>query len=107
MEQSISMVRGDTLSFGIQMTGLNQDVDSIYFSCKENYDDADYIFQKSLGDGITKAETGTYTVRVAPVDTQNISAGEYYYDLQVGVNGDVFTLLKGILHVEWDVTREA
>ena len=105
MEQSISMVRGDTLSFGIQMDGLEQDLDSMFFSCKENYDDLDYIFQKSIGDGIEKVSTGVYTVRVAPEDTQDITAGQYYYDLQVSVNGDVFTLLKGILEVEWDVTR--
>ena len=35
--RTISMVKGDTLSFGFQITGLNgTEPDAIYFSCKEN-----------------------------------------------------------------------
>ena len=64
----------------------------------------DIVFQKSLDDGITKQGTGVYLVRISPEDTQEIDAGEYYYDLVIGVNGDVFTILKGILVIEHDVT---
>lgn len=105
MDYNMSMIRGDTLSFGIEIDGLDQDLESAFFSCKQNYDDDGYVFQKSLADGITKVETGKYIVRVAPTDTKDIQSGKYYYDLEIGVNSDIFTILKGILTVEPDVTR--
>lgn len=112
MNDNLRMVRGDTFAFGIEITGLNQDLDSAYFTCKENYDDETPIFQKSLSDGIEKdEETSTedtyyYKVRVAPEDTYNVEAKNYYYDLEIGANSDIYTILKGILRIENDVTRE-
>ena len=43
-------------------------------------------------------------VRIAPEDTQNLSPGQYYYDLEVGANGDVFTILRGILTLVPEIT---
>lgn len=105
-DSNITMVRGDTLSLGVSIEteeGEPIDIDSAYFSCKKNYDES-YVFQKSLGDGITRSEAGKYVVRVAPSDTENIDAGQYFYDLQVEKNGDVFTVLIGTLNVMHDVT---
>ena len=104
---NLSMVRGDTLAFAIEIAGLDQDLDSAFFSCKLDARDNDYVFQKSLGEGISKVETGKYRVRVAPEDTENIEVGTYEYDLQIGANGDIFTVLKGKLKVVMDITREA
>ena len=112
-DQNISMIRGDTLSFGFELyekTGAgelviySEDLDTAFLSCKKNYIDEIYVFQKSLGDGITKKETGKYVVRVAPEDTEDIEAGKYYYDLEIGVNNDKYTILKGVLEIEQDVT---
>ncbi len=105
MECNMSMVRGDTLSFGIEIEDFDQDLDTVFFSCKSNYDDSAYVFQKSLGDGITKVETGKYIVRVAPEDTKDVSVGKYYYDLEIGANSDIFTVLRGVLDIEYDVTN--
>lgn len=104
-DKNIRMTRGDTLAFGMEFDGLDQDLDSAYFTCKKAYE-GENVFQKSLGDGISKAEDNKYRVRVAPEDTANIDAGKYYYDLEIGVNGDIFTLMKGILDIEPDVTKE-
>ena len=113
MNKDIDMVRGDTLSFAIKVTGLGQDFTTAFFSCKKFENDTEYVFQKSLSDGITKDSSGTtedgksyaiYKIRVSPADTANIDAGNYYYDLQVGVNTDIFTPLRGYLNVEMDVT---
>ena len=104
MEHNIVMVRGDTLSFGMEFEGLDQDLTSAYFSCKKSYSDASYAFQKSLGSGITKVETGKYSVRVAPSDTSALDAGNYFYDLQVSANSDVFTILRGMLTILPEVT---
>lgn len=107
VDQVISMVRGDTLSFGVQIedqTGALMDIESAYFACKKSYLDDENIFKKTLGDGITKAETGKYIVRVAPEDTAEVEAGQYFYELRVGDNSDVFTILKGVINIEMDIT---
>ena len=106
MDYNISMIRGDTLSFGLELEELEQELGSAYFSCKKNYADKDYVFQKSLLNGIERREGNVYAIRVAPEDTENIDVGNYYYDLQVGVNSDVFTILHGVLMVGNEVTRE-
>lgn len=103
--RDITMVRGDTLAFAFKFQGLNQALDTAYFSCKANPTDSAYLFQKSLEDGIEADESGAYKVRVAPEDTAEIPAGSYYYDLEVGVNDDVYTILIGQLLLRQDVTN--
>lgn len=107
---NLFMVRGDTFRFSVEIEGLQENLTSAYFSCKKNKDDEEYIFQKSLGDGITKKQTTEtsmiYEVVVAPEDTEEVECGNYFYDLQLEVNGDVFTPLNAILKIEKDVTRE-
>ena len=106
-ERYIRMIRGDTLSFGIELMDENgdpfaQDIDSAFFTCKSNLSDT--LFKKTLSDGISKADTGKYTVRVAPDDTRQAKAGKYFYDLEIGVNGDKFTIMHGVLELVQDVT---
>lgn len=108
-DKYITMTRGDTLSFGLEFydedgNAFTDDLESAFFTCKKNYTDGENLFQKSLGNGITKVSDGQYAVRVAPEDTVGIESGKYFYDLQIGVNSDVFTLLKGVLEIERDVT---
>lgn len=104
-ETNITMVKGDTLSFGIEIDGLDgQDLESAFFTCKAIPTSDDFIFKKSLEHGITNNGDGTYTVRVAPADTEDVTAGAYYYDCQIGVNGDVYTILIGLLTILQDVT---
>ena len=104
MKKNLNMIRGDTLSFGVEFTGMDQDLDSAYFTVKKSYD-GDIIFQKSIDDGITKEEDYKYRVRVAPADTYDIEAGQYYYDFEININSDTYTLLIGVLNVAEDVTR--
>lgn len=103
-----SMVRGDTLAFNVEIAdaeSLASDLDSITFSCKEDTDSNSYIFKKTLGDGVTRTETGKYRVRVAPEDTNNVEPGKYAIDLQIGVNNDIATPILGTLTILPDVTR--
>ena len=107
-DEYITMTRGDTLSFGVELLDADgnpftDELDGAFFSCKKNYTDAENTFQKSLGDGITKIDDGQYAVRVAPEDTADLEHGKYFYDLEIEINGDVFTLLKGVLELERDV----
>lgn len=103
----ITMVKGDTLAFGVEFedqSGNPIDIDTAFFTCKKNYNDDSNTFQKSLGNGITRADVGQYRVKVAPSDTISKEAGKYFYDFQVSKNGDVFTFMRGVLELEQDVT---
>lgn len=109
-KNNLEMVRGDTLSFGIEIiddSGHLVEADTIYFSCKKTPYDEEYLFQKTLNDGISVSQTkpNTYVVRVAPEDTENADLGLYSYDLELGLNGDIFTILVGTLKIISDITR--
>lgn len=106
-ETNLTMTRGDTLAFAVEIEGLEgQDLDTVKFSCKTDPDDQEYVFQKTLEDGISKVSAGKYRVRVAPEDTEDADLGKYYYDLQIGLNSDIYTIMKGKLELTWEATRE-
>lgn len=112
LKKDITMVKGDTMTFGFQIQGLAGSApSSITFSCKEDPEDDTAIFTSSLSGGIwldeedEETDTLTYGVRVAPYKTKDLDTGRYFYDLQIAVNSDVFTLMKGRLQLEYDVTR--
>lgn len=103
---NISMTRGDTLAFTIEIDGLGTlELDSIYFSCKKDLDSEKYVFQKSLGDGITRISNNKYSIKLATEDTENLRLGGYFYDLQITLGDSVLTVLKGKLEITFDVTR--
>ena len=95
----LCVVRGDTLSFGLEFEGLSQDLSSATFNVKKNYADTATTFSLALGGGITKKSDGKYVVRVPPSYTANLEAGKFFYDLTITVNGDVFTILRGVFEI--------
>ena len=104
--QNITMVKGDTLAFNVEIYDDNGDpvlVDSAFFSCKKNLNDDVFTFQKSLVDGISQTDS-ILTVRVAPEDTKDVESGEYFYDFQIGVDSDVYTLMIGVLTLMQDIS---
>lgn len=104
--QNITMVKGDTLAFNVQVFDENFEpmtVDSAFMTCKKRPNSTDKVFQKSLTNGIIQSD-GLISVRVAPEDTQEADAGQYFYDLQIGLGQDRYTILIGILSLEQDVT---
>lgn len=102
----IELTRGTSFGFNFRVDGLEEDLTSCYFSCKVVPEDDDYVFQKSLGNGIKKLEDGGYYVKIEPEDTENIDLIKYYYDLKFAVGEDVYTPLKGRLDIRWNVTKE-
>lgn len=106
---NLEVTKGDTLSFGFKLTKIKQELDTARFTCKTNFDDIEPIFEKNLEKGITldhhDLEDYYYKVRIAPEDTENLELGKYYYDLQIEINGDVFTIMKGIFTLDYDVTQ--
>lgn len=104
--ENITMVKGDTLAFNVEIfddNGSPVTVDSAYFTCKKIATGTAYIFQKSIGNGIVQDDS-LLTVRVAPEDTAEATAGEYFYDFQIGVNNDIYTLKIGTLTLAQDIT---
>lgn len=105
--ENITMTRGDTLSFNVEIKDSDGNlvtVDSADFTCKKLGTDETNIFRKSLGAGITQFDD-CLLIRVAPEDTESVEAGRYFYDFQIGVGSDIYTLKKGVLEIEQDVTN--
>ena len=106
---NLEMTKGDTFSFGIKIVDLGQVLETAYLSVKNNYDDETPIFQKTIGNGIVldhiDGEDYYYSVRIAPNDTKNLEPKKYYYDLEINVNNDTFTILKGILDISFDISN--
>ena len=112
IKQNIEMVKGDTLMFNFQLVGVgNQDLRNIRFTVRDHYDNDEVLFKCDLDDHITlvdydkETDTRTYCVRVAPTKTENISIGRYYYDLELNIEDDIYTLMRGYLDITWEVTR--
>ena len=105
-DENITMVRGDTLAFNAEI--LDEDgnavtVDSADFTCIKKANGSENVFHKSLGSGITQTDE-LLTIRVAPQDTKEVDAGRYFYDFQIGVGHDIYTVMRGMLTIEQDVT---
>lgn len=105
-DKYITMVKGDTLSFGIELadeTGAPVDITDAVFVARKTYNATASVFEKTLGNGITKVDDGIYSVRVAPEDTADNDAGRYYYQFKVMKNNDVYTIMRGIIELEPEV----
>lgn len=111
IRRDISIVRGDTMSFGFQIKGLEgQRPTDILFTCKENTEDNTPLFTCVLGESINEAaydpdkDLLTYIVRVRPDQTAGLDLGRYFYDLEMKVNGDIITLMIGRFSIEAEIT---
>lgn len=105
---NLEMTKGDTFSFGVKIYELGQPLEVAEFICKSNFLDLTPKFTKSLNQGITIADSDaqgnyTYRVRIAPDDTGALEIGKYYYAMNIEVNSDVFTILKGVLTLDYNV----
>ena len=100
---NIKMVKGDTESFGFELEGV-ENLDAAFFSCKRNSQDENYLFQRSLNNGITKRAENQYVVRINPDNTALLEPGQYWYDLEIIKNGDIFTIFRGVLDLLPEIT---
>lgn len=129
VETDLEAVRGDRNEFRIRVIDPMTDGPYVltgaqmWFTGKASVLDPDNValFQKTVGAGITidNAAQGLATVVLNPVDTNaivppaNLDArdipewkGVIYYDCQVKTaGGDIFTTVKGRIHVSLDITR--
>lgn len=91
--------RGATYSFIVTFKNLNQDVASMTFGLKEDYDKT-MLIEKTLGDGITKIETGKYKVDFSYTDIIGLEAGMYVYDLRYTIGDTPSIPLSGYVIVQ-------
>ena len=108
----IRHIKGDTYSCAFTIEDLEQNLESAKFTCRDSLNDnSNVLFQKTLNNGITLVENDTvnnikkYAVRVPPDNTKDLQAGTYFYDLEIGVNDDIFTIMKGRFIIEQDSSR--
>lgn len=83
----IEFARGDTFQKGFMLKQngaiVTDTFSEIYFTVKENYQDADYVFQKKMStDGIVDDGNGHYTLYIEPSDTNGLAFGEYDFDFE-------------------------
>ena len=108
--QDIDMVRGDTLAFNFIVKGLDGAEPTISFTCRYHYD-GELLFNCVSGYGIEQVDydaeqdAATFAVWVDPNKTKYLDLARYYYDLELSVNSDVITLMRGRLTLLYDVTK--
>lgn len=102
MQKNLLMVKGDTFAFGAKFKGLEEGLDSAYFTVSQNFA-SPFVFQKILNNGIELIETTEeyyrYRVIVPPTDTDDVEAGVYNYSFKIEVNGAEYTLIYGTLTI--------
>lgn len=100
MLRIFNIKQGDQFSFTVTFKNLQEDLTTFSMGVKREYSDATMLVTKSLGNGITKIETGKYRVDFTPSETQALSPNFYVYDLRLTLGTTVFTPLYGYLNVE-------
>lgn len=88
--------KGDQFSFIVYFKNLNQDLTTIQFGLKEDYDKP-MLVDKSLGDGIVKLDQKHYQVNFSTSDTAGLEAGMYVYDLRYTIGSTPKTPLSGYI----------
>lgn len=110
--QDIEMVRGDTLAFNFQLSGLGSREEyealTVNFAIAEKYDGM-VLINCTNGAGIEledyTGDVATFSVCVAPNLTQPLDVARYYYDLQIKDDYNVVTLMRGRLTLVYDVAQ--
>lgn len=102
-----TIIRGDTCH--ITVVKIDENGEKINFipgdkctlSVKRNLKQASYDIQIES----TNIQQGEIIITL-PSQSTNIALSEYYYDIQyTDENNEIYTLSRGILTIDWDVTR--
>lgn len=103
-----TIIRGDSCYISVikQDESNNQidfdDGDSVVFSVKKNLKQDNYDIQSSSNVIID----GEIIIELLPSQT-DIILGDYFYDIEYKTkDDDIYTLSRGTVTIEWDVTRD-
>ena len=100
MLRIFNVKQGDQFSFTVTFKNLQQDLTTFTMGVKEDYNDEIMLVTKSLGNGITKIQTGKYRVDFTPAETQALTPNFYVYDLRMTLGTTVSTPLYGYLNIQ-------
>ena len=105
---NIDVIRGDTVNIQFEIDSdtvldLSSENFNVTFSLKRAATDTAYVFQKDKT-AVTSIADNTFILRVAPEDTEDLIPGYYYYDLQIQVGDDTYTIALGKLQLIRDIT---
>ncbi len=91
-DDEVILTRGDSADINVKITDANGDIytlaegDVIKFTLKKNCETSDIIIQKTLVNSI---------ISLQPADTEDLSYGTYYFDVQLTTAGaDVYTVVS-------------
>ena len=110
----LTVTRGDSEVFNVTFkdaAGAACDITgwTVTLTVKREKTDADAaaVVQKVVT-AHAAPETGVAVIPLLPADTTALEPRGYWYDIQAKTDaGDVYTVLKGKLTLEYDVTRTA
>lgn len=107
----IAFTKGDTYALAVKIKNITDDLNSAYFTVKENPEDEPLI-QKSLGSGIEKKDDRayknekTYKIQLQSEDTANLEPlVQYLYDFRVAIGNVVKTLISGVFVVNHSISE--
>lgn len=100
MLRIFNVKQGDEFSFTVTFKNLQEDLTTFVMGIKREYTDSTMLLQKSLGNGITKIDTGKYRVDFLPSETEALNPDFYVYDLRLSIGSTVFTPLYGYLNIQ-------
>ena len=100
MLRIFNVKQGDQFSFTVTFKNLQEDLTTFTMGVKKDYTDEIMLVTKSLGNGITKLQTGKYRVDFTPAETQALPIDLYVYDLRLTIGTTVFTPLYGYLNIQ-------
>ena len=91
----MGLTKGDTARLTVEIKDDNNysyscvTGDTLVLSVKQLMSDTTYVFQKSVTDFINGN-----IIAIVPTDTSSLSAGTYYFDVQLTLaDGDVYTVI--------------
>lgn len=109
----ITMARGDLETRTFRVNGPDRSpflnaFDNIYMTVKKFAEDKKYIFQKRLSDGgIMQVDDGVYQFTIMPDDTDGLAFGDYDFDIELVINGELKKTYLGVLHLTKEVTHHS
>lgn len=119
--KNLSINKGNSYNIFVQFVNekneilIFEDNSTLYFTLKDNFNNTNYILQKTSLNGITyNEEKEGYDIRFNCEDTEDLDYKDYAYDITVVRNTglasankkDKTTILKGYLKIEEVTTFE-
>lgn len=111
-DATITMVKGDTMSFNFSIKGLGRVAENIYFTCKENLNNIVPLIVKGFNNGVSlisyneATDEAIYCLRLSRNDTRDLTPALYYYDLTLLEDYDQITLMRGRLNLIYSVLND-